>query len=336
MTARLIQENCSPVASDSQGSWCFNSRQPNGLWDVFIQPFEDNEAIRPLPEHDGHRGGSDMTDRLLLLTTAFGPLRKDVSADPGKGFGNDLQLVDRATGRVSRLTHGRKGIIWAKLRPDGKKVCWSEMRLAPLESNLWHHLLGVWRLHVADIAVSGDTYWLENERTWEHPTEQGFIETYGWVPGTDRIIFASDSGARGSFMWWLGAQLWTIPDTLPAGTDARVRVSRTFPAWWGGQENVYHEFAHFAPGDDRVYTSIIRDTKDNGMDLWRMRLDGSGRERVSFFGGVNKDWKWMPVDGYPAPRYIVVGGMAWVDGAWVAGIAADANAQRIDAWRIEI
>lgn len=328
-SGRFVASNCAPVASQATALF-FNTRQANGLFDGRVGDMNCGGGQPLLPAHDGHRGVADVAGSLVLFETALGPARKAGYAEPGKGFGVQLQLLDRSAGVLRQLTTGRKGIIWAKLHPSGTKVAWSELEQTNWESGQpWNHFIGVWSLHVADIQGGQ----LVNERKWQHPTEPGFIETYGWVPGTDRIIFANDSGTRSGWGWWLGAQLWTIPDTLPAG-NTRTRVSQPF-----GWENAYHEFANIRDG--WVYTSIVRDAKDGGMDLWRMRLDGSARERVSWFGGGFPTWSWAlwkttytQVAGFPPPRYIVVGGMAWNGTGWIAGVTGDPNATSIDAYEI--
>jgi hypothetical protein len=336
-SATLLRANCAPVAA-AKGRIVFNTRLTSGVWDARIGNPDCSGGQALLPPYEGHRGATDMTadGRLVLLETAYGPSRRDAIAEPGKGYGDDLELLSRDTGRVTRLTTGRMGTIWAKFSPDATKIAWAEMESG---SDGWNRMLGVWSLHVATL-VGGR---LAAEREWQHPTQPGFIEPYGWLPGTNRVVFASDSGTRDPFMWWLGAQLWTIPDDLPAG-ESRARVSPPFrtPTWcaaytWCSQPytdaNAYHEFAHFN-GDGWLYTSVLRDAL-GGMDLWRMRYDGSGRERVSWFGGrPDASGAATQVPGWPAPRYVVVGSMAWVGGAWVAAVAGDANAQTIDAYRI--
>jgi hypothetical protein len=333
-TGTLVRANCAPVAAGG-GVMAFNTRQANGLWDVRVGG-ADCQGAAPLPAYDGHRGASDMTTdgRYVLLTTAYGPARTAAYAEPGKGVGNDLELLDRQTGTVRRLTTGRPGIIWAKLKPDATKVVWSEL----VAGGGWfpwdNDYLGSWAIHVANLDVA--TGVLSGERTWT-PSSRSFVETYGWVPGTNRIIFDSDYGigqqeGGGWTGHWFAAQLQTIPEDL-AAAPARL----TGPI---GGANIYHEFAHFN-GDGWLYTSVAMDAKGGGMDLWRYRPDGTGRERVSWFGGRPGAFDWsclctsfVQVAGFPPPRYGVVGGMAWIGGAWVAGVAGDTQAKTIDAYRI--
>jgi hypothetical protein len=380
----LVKTNCSPVAAGG-GVMAYNTRQANGLWDVRVGDAACNGSA-PLPAYDGHRGASDLSadGRLLLLTTAYGPMRSSDFAEPGKGLGNDLELLDRQTGTLRRLTTGRQGIIWAKFKSDLSKVTWAELVAGggwfPWEADY----LASWALHVADLNATTGT--LTNERVWTPPTHS-FVETYGWLPGTSRIIFDSDYGigAQEGGGWaghWYASQLQTIPEDL---TTAPTRFSPLVPitttSWdWGcwcnktttRQANVYHEFAHFN-GDGRVYTSIVYGTEVSGaMDVWSYNAAGGDRMRLSYFGGTSNTTSSpatirrlealtrrnvptrlrrrvrhrLPrahrpmrvlkaaVPGWPAPRYAVVGGMAWTGASWMAGVAGDAQAKTIDAYRI--
>lgn len=330
-SGRLLATNCSPAASQGDRLF-FNQRKADGLFEPRVGNLDCSASTPLLPPYDGHRGVGDVAGNLVLFETATGVDRKASYAEPGKGFGVQLQLLDRSTGVLKQLTTGRKGIIWGKLRADGGAVAWSEMLKTRYDVGSFFgwdpYFLGQWELHVADIQNGV----LVNERKWSDTTDPGFLEAYGWVPGTNRIIFASDQGVRkpSQALDWFQAQLWTIPDTLTGGPT---RVSPKF-----GTENSYHEFAHIRDG--WVYTSIARDTTGTGMDLWRMRLDGTGRERVSWFGGKPRwDWasfstKYDQVAGFPLPRYIVVGGLAWNGKGWTAGVARDKNSVSIDAYEI--
>ena len=85
-----------------------------------------------------------------------------------------------------------------------------------------------------------------------------------------------------------------------------------------------------------IYTSIGRDGL--GADLWRMKPDSSDQERITYFGGVwsNSDFAFVQVNGFPEPKYSIVGGMATVPGGFIAGVIHDDTASDIEAWRIDI
>jgi hypothetical protein len=179
---------------------------------------------------------------------------------------------------------------------------------------------------------------ITGERVWA-PPQPSFLEPYGWLPGTNRVIFTSDYGITQTNPWlgkWYASQLQTIPDDLSTG-PTRFSPPFSTTSWdWGcwcnkaTPDNRYHEFAHFN-GDGKVYTSIVNsDGASGAMDVWSYNADGTGRTRVSFFGGVGAN-PGVQVPGWPAPRYVVAGGMAWLGGRWIVGLAGDAQAKVMDA-----
>jgi hypothetical protein len=332
-SGQLVRTNCAPIAAGG-GLMAYNVRQSNNLIDARVGDATCTGSA-PLPAHDGHRGAADLSQdgRWLLLETAVGPNRTDAAAEPGKGSNNAIQLLDRVTGRLSTLATG--DTIWAKFSPDLSKIAWAKR----VGWDFWDHYVGTWELHVADLNVGTGT--ITGERVWT-PSQPAFVEPYGWLPGTNRVIFTSDYGIAQTNPWlgkWYASQLQTIPDDLSTG-PTRFSPPFSTASWdWGcwcnkaTPDNRYHEFAHFN-GDGKVYTSIVNGDGVNGaMDVWSYNADGTGRTRVSFFGGTGPD-PGVQVPGWPAPRYVVAGGMAWLGGKWIVGLAGDAQAQVMDAYSV--
>lgn len=310
-SAQLFRRNCQPVGF-YQGRLVYNSRNANGVWDVYI---DGNSITSPCSDLvREHRGGIDVKGSLLLLEAGTG---SDASQEPGKGYQNDVYLLDLSAGRAVRLTHGRKGTIWAKLNATGDRVCWSEMVQPPLESgDLWNYALGTWQVHVANIQNGA----LFDEYVFGGT---GFYETYGWLDD-QTLMFASDVGVQPTSWWlghWFASQLWIMPD-LADSTPTRVSP----PV--GGQ-NLYHEFMHVAPAglfadgaDPWIVCSICEDTA--GMDLWRLQPYGSGKQRVTYFNNAG---------------YAVVGDLAFdpVNPKIIwAGVSPNINATTIDAYQITL
>jgi hypothetical protein len=363
MPATLVRQNCDPAAY-AAGLTFFNVREPNGILNPYAAP-DVNAESRPLLEpHDGHRGVEDVTldGRWVLYVKAVGGTRAMSMAEPGKGVNNVLKVLDTATGETHDLmadseagpvAQGKRfGVMWADFnRPapgeQPTKVSWTQLRKAAS----WSHPAGTWELHVADVTAD---WRLENELVWAPPVES-FVEVYGWVPnaqlwaipddlsgppqrltlpGSGRIVFASEYGAVPDAAW-TNAQLWAIPDDL-SGPPQRL----TPPFASGANRHPYHEFANWLP-DGRLVTSVVRDAKSSGMDLWAYDLWADDpaflRERLTWFGGKPGPWgSWQQVDGWPAPAYsIVLGGMAvYPDGALLIGRTSQLSAGTIDAWLV--
>ncbi len=184
---------------------------------------------------------------------------------------------------------------------------------------------------------------LSDNVEWQDPDgEANFYEAYGWIPNTNLLVFMS--GAPSTTSGLRAAQLFTLPDELNPAT-APTRISPEFAPVWPWQEavDVFHEFAHFAPGDPyTLYTSIGADTV-GGDDLFSYDLrsqEASGLlgqpTRISYFGGdLNANMGTQAIPGWPAPSYTVITTMAWVNGGWVLTTCPDLLCTTVNAWRIE-
>ena len=231
----------------------------------------------------------------------------------------------------------QRGVIWPAFNETDTKIVWSQMIKAPEEDPPY----GQWALHTADVNLEAGT--LSNNVEWQDPNgQEAFYEVYGWVPHSNQLIFMSNTRATSTGM--AAAQLWTLPEELNPAT-APTRISPPFaPVWpWQSAVDVYHEFAHFAPGDpNTLYTSIGADTV-GGDDLFSydLRTQQPGGllgqpRRISYFGGdLNANWGSAAVPGWPFPSYTVVTTMAWVGGGWTITTCPDILCEHVNAWRIQ-
>jgi hypothetical protein len=343
-TGTLVKANCAPVAAAADGTMVWHSQTAAGTDDVYVGD-GNCSGTALLPPYDGHRGPADITKdgRYVLLVTAVGWDRRTEGAAPGKGSQNAIQLYDRQTGRLSTLLPGalrtQRGVIWPKFNADGTKIAWAQMTKTPWEANFpW----GDWELHVADVNLATST--LSNNRAWRDPAGGNAIyEAYGWIPNTKRLIFQSTT--RATSTGFRASQLFTLPDSFDSAT-APTRISpKMAPVWpWQKSEDVFHEFAHFSPQDPyTMFTSVGANTV-GGNDLFSYDLRTAGSDgvlgqpkRISYFGGdLNANWGTKAIPGWPAPSYRVVVSMAWIDGAWVAGVCPDIYCTKADAWRITL
>jgi hypothetical protein len=338
----FIAKNCAPVAASSDGTMVWYAKNSANLWDAYI----GNGAChgKPLlPSYEGNRGPSGITrnGRYVLLTTAVGWEKTMPESGPGEGSQDAIQLYDRRTGKLSTLLPGasssQRGVIWPTFNANDTKIVWSQLvktaREAPPS--------GEWALHVADVNLESGT--LSDNVEWQDPDGRpAFYEAYGWVPDTKLLIFASTTRATGT--GFRSQQLFTLPESLNPATAPR-RISPKFaPSFsWQSASNVFHEFAHFAPGQpSTLYTSIGADTRGDDLFSYSMTSHGpNGRlgqpTRISFFGGnLNEDLGMKAARGWPKPRYTVVTTMAWVDGGWVVATCPDLLCTEVNAWRVKL
>ncbi|HLH15303.1 MAG TPA: hypothetical protein VKV16_10975 [Solirubrobacteraceae bacterium] len=340
-SATLIAANCAPVAASSDGTMVWYARNGAGVFDAYIGN-GDCQGAPLLPAYDGNRGPAGITanGRYVLLTTAEGWDRTLPDSSPGQGSGNSIQLYDRQTGRLSTLLAGasasQRGVIWPTFNANATKIVWSQLLKTASEDPP----VGEWALHVADVNLEKGT--LSDNVEWQDPDgKPAFYEAYGWVPGTNRLIFMSNT--RSGETGFRASQLFTLPEELSPGT-APTRISPEFaPVWpWQSPVDVFHEFAHFAPNDPyTLYTSIGADTV-GGDDLFSYDLRTQAPDgllgqptRLTYFGGdLNLNAGTAPVPGWPSPAYTVVTTMAWVDGAWDTTTCPDLLCSQVNAWRI--
>jgi len=346
-TGTLVRANCSPIAAAADGTMVWHSATAAGWDDVYVGD-GNCSGTALLPPHDGHRGPADITKdgRYVLLVTAVGWDRRTEGAAPGKGSQNAIQLYDRQAGKLSTLLPGalktQRGVIWPKFNADGTKIVWAQMTKTMFEVNFpW----GDWELHVADVNLATGT--LSNNRAWHDPSgNNGQLESYGWIPRTNRIVFLSNQQPVDTTKdMFRSSQLYSLPDTFSYTTPPTRISPKMAPSWsWQKPVDVFHEFAHFSPNDaDTMYTSIGANTV-GGDDLFTYDLRTAGSDgllgqpkRISYFGGdMNLNWGTKAIPGWPAPRYRVVINMAWINGAWVAGVCPDMYCTTTEAWRISL
>ncbi len=194
----FVAGNCAPVAASSSGTMLWYRRNSAGVWDAYI----GNGSChgKPLlPPYDGNRGPAGITanGRYVLLTTAVGLDRTLSYSSPGQGSGNEIQLYDRRTHRLSTLLAGasasQRGVIWPTFNANATKIVWSQM----LEAAFEDPPVGRWALHVADVNLAAGT--LSDNVEWQEPGGRpNFYEAYGWVPNTKLLIFMSGTRSQSS------------------------------------------------------------------------------------------------------------------------------------------
>ncbi len=235
-----------------------------------------------------------------------------VWTQPGKGGANDLWLYTTDGSQAWPLTNigvlvaGSLGAIWPRFDRTGSEIVWASM-YSPAIVNL-----GYWQLKVANIVWNGGVPSLANIRTIQ-PFASSFYEPYGFTADDSHIIFASNAGMPSL----LNTQIYEIATD---GSGLRALTSANPAAIVN-----YNEFAFPMPGDGAIIYGSAHDATSGGMDYWTMNADGSDPQRLTYF---NMQWDTESL-GYAA-----VGGLAFNPSnpnQFIAGVAADANAQTINA-----
>jgi hypothetical protein len=295
-TPSLLSNNCDPAEFNAAtGTSFFGVTESSGLQNPHVGTTA-NPCSGPalLPAYDGHRGVEDVSSdgRYVLYVKAVCNSRDQNMAIPGKGVNNTLAIWDRQTNTDTELFprtdfcgfgQARTAIIWADFSPDMTQVSWTQKY-----SDSGCPLAGCWDVHVADLSSS---LVLHNERVW-HPSAPAFSEVYGWVPGTNRVIFTSNDGTGGGMLCC--SRLWTVD----AATMSDKQPVDSLPN--------YHEFANWTLSGD-LLSSLTYKAGKGGVDLW----DLTTGQRITYFNGDKNVWgSTIPVAGWPTPTYTnVLGGV---------------------------
>ncbi len=269
-----------------------NRRGSDGLWDAYsiLPNGHDEQCISCRePSFPGvgaatNRGASDVSPdgKYVLLVVEKGSHPGSIGSaetDPGKGVYNDLWLASVDGTRAWRLTDlptsANAAVIWPRFDRTGSQIVWAQMYQG---ANL-SHPLGQWALKVAQLRWSPDaTPYLAEVRTYE-PQRGLYFEPYGFSPGDQRILFASDIDVAAGFLSpsAFNAQIWTID---AAALDDLQRVSP--PDRLHGAFSDYNEFAFYIPGSDRILISRTTDSSAHGMDYWTVNDNGTDPRRLTY------------------------------------------------------
>jgi hypothetical protein len=282
----LVADNCDPAAYVGDQLY-FNKREDDGLTNPYVGNL-DGVGVPLLELYDGHRGVEDVSDdgQFVLYVKAVGGTKQASYAQQGQGINNVLKVYDQVNGTTYDLmpdsdaggtSPKRLAVMWADFNEDLTKVSWTQAYKLPWFS------AGLWEVRCADLTPD---FQMVNERVW-HPSVDAFSEAYGWVPGTDRIIFASNDGTGGGM---LAAKLWTIDADLMTDKQPVVPLA---------DAKGYYEFATFTEAHHLLSSRTYKSGK-GGLELW----DLTTNTRLTYFNGDKGPWgEVIPVEGWLTPVY---------------------------------
>lgn len=222
----------------------------------------------------------------------------DDLATPGAGIRNEIWVMDAGGTRffqVTALEPFQAGVLHPVFSHRGDRLLWAE-RIAPAPGPY-----GQWALKLADFRVTGDVPRVENVLTLRPGQQQAFYESHGFTADDRKIIF---SGNLEPGQEETGIDVYT----LDLGTNALANLTNTMTNW--------DEHAQISPGGGKIlWMSSMQSASPLLTDYWLMNVDGSGKERITFFnqagsaqyipGGVTSaDSSWSP-DGTRIIAYVI-------------------------------
>ena len=217
-------------------------------------------------------------DGKWLMMTVEKATHPGTSTDALPGFGAycDIWIMRKdgvyAYKLVDIVNDYDHGVIAPRISHNGKQIVWTDRKAQPNILNTLQQA-GFWTIKLADIHFSqydSVAPTISNIRTIE-PFVDAFYECYGFSPDDSRLIFCSDMNQ----ISFLDEHIYTI-DTLGNNLSKLTDAD-------------YNEHGFYKPdGSKIVWMSSTKSTK-GGTDWWRMNIDGSNRERLTYFNEPNND-----------------------------------------------
>jgi hypothetical protein len=220
---------------------------------------------------------------------------------PGAGINNNLWILTADGSQAWQLTdvESLKGVLHPHFSPDGNRLLWGQVIGEQLDR------IGHWAIMLADFSFEGGTPSLSNIQQMQ-PGGLQLYEVHGFSPDGRLILYSGIP--QGGYYYDMEVYLMELESQ---------QVTRLT------DNDEWDEHAHFTPDGSRiVWTSSAGIPQRKGrtrpfLDYWIMNLDGSGKQRLTYFndpespeyipGGVGPaDFDWGP-DGQTIAAYIVRG-----------------------------
>jgi len=196
VSIRTLTTDGGRVDWSHDGQWIYYDHlEPDGFWDVYrIHPDgTGNECLtcdRPeLPNKNQGQPQMHPNGRYLVFQAEkaeHAGTIGDPATGPGRGYYNDLWVLDFETGSFHQLTDVSSGIpaggsLHAHFSNDGTKLLWSDLE-GP------GGRFGDFRLAVADFVTTPVPH-LENYEYYNPGPQPIWLEAHGWGPDDSWIYF---------------------------------------------------------------------------------------------------------------------------------------------------
>ena len=289
------------------GEWIYYDRLgQDGFWDVYrIHPDGSGDECltcdQPaLPnknqgQPEVHPGGRYLVFQAEKADHLGGA--GDPATGPGRGYYNDLWVLDLESGDFHQLTDVSAGSppggsLHAHFSNDGTRLLWGDLE-GP------GGRFGDWQLAVADFITSPTPY-LTNTVYYNPGPQPVWLEAHGWGPDDSWIYFTCTPVAGMDD---------NDQDICRMDFSNPTEVTRlTFTSGLNGERGEWDEHAHLSPLNDAFswVSSKPYGTRPLGShpewlqtELWLMNVDGSGQQRITFFNDAEEvivaDNDWNPV-----------------------------------------
>lgn len=277
---------------------------PSGDWIVFQAERDDFGG--------GARRAGGPTRRFGSRAAGMGGRqgRADFFGTPGRGFQNDLWIMDSHGDRYWKVvtTDARVGgILHPHFSRSGDKLTWAQRvgsgnAVSEVGLGGW----GEWELRVADFTVVKGVPRLSSVQKFQPGRARRLFETHGFTPDGGKIIYTATPENSSNK---LGFDLYLL--------DLRTNVATNLT----DSPDEWDEHGQISPDGKKILWMSSKGLRlrpraaDLKTDFWTMNLDGSEKTRLTYFndpkspqyigGGVAAgDSSWSP-DGSHVAAYLI-------------------------------
>lgn len=231
-----------------------------------IPELRDADVLDPV----WHPSGDSVLAQVRHHGDRFEPTPLEL-ASPHRGLHSELWLFDRRGKGHWRLTNVRElggAVVSGAFSLEGNRLAWTErIRSSP---EPW----GRWRIGVADFGITRGQPRLTDVRAIDPPSP-GWVEVHDVTPDDDALVAAVWGPEERATLWRIPFETGPEPEPIFASPDDHEAV------------------AAVAPRSDHVAVASDRGLPVGGTvgaaDVWIQELDGSGRQRWTWFNDPQSD-----------------------------------------------
>lgn len=278
----------------------FDKESSDGFLDVYKMSVDGSNLINltqgraNLSEHNGQPTAHPIENFIIFQSgnSDYGQLgtaaQHNYLTNPGIGLNNDFWVTNYSGTSFWKIySTGRgEGLLHPHFSDDGTKMVWAETRIP---WSFGQGQPGFWQIKIADFNVVNGVPSLSNIDSIQ-PGNLQLYETNDLSADGNIILFSGIINSNDYF------QMEIFSYNISTGAFLQLT-----------NDNNWDEFAVFSPNETQIIFASSKDIDQqagNGKpikDYWKINLDGTGRERLTWLNPPNEpvfgnasDFDWSP------------------------------------------